>query len=231
MNEQRLFGWSSRTWWQAFTNLNFDKPHVKTVLELGAGPASQFGLIFCSLYPSAEVTITSYPSTFTERIVNKVDKYKFPNVSFRTVSIFDVAGKYDLIVLKSVLGGVCRDSADDCHMKLIQKLIQNNLNEGGSLITLDNGRSFFEVLLSRLGSRKNRWKFFQATEFYGYDNQVTVGFFSAFSLASRFGRFGAWFDSVLYYLDLITLSIHKNKYPTVIANLFSRSNFLGKKSI
>jgi len=227
VNYQDIFGWSSLTWEKAFKNLNFNKCEVKTVLEVGAGPFSQIGLFFSP----ADITISSFPKAITEQIETKLDKYKYPNVRVQTISIFDVPCKYDLIIMKSVLGGVCRDSAPDCHMRLIEKLIKNNLNEGGYLITLDNGYSFFEVFLSNLGSRKNKWKFFKASEFYNYDYQENVGFFSAFSLASRFGRFGAWFDSVLYYLDLITLFIHKNKYPTVIATLFSRSNFLGEKII
>ena len=47
MNVQQIFGWSSLTWWKAFTNLNFDKSEVKTVLEIGAGPYLNLGL--CSL--------------------------------------------------------------------------------------------------------------------------------------------------------------------------------------
>jgi len=227
LNSYEIFGWSQLTWRKAFRNLHFNKCEVKTVLELGAGPLSQFGLIF---YP-ADVTISSYPKAVTEHIEAKVDKHKYPNVTFKTMSIFDVAGKYDLIVMKSVLGGVCRDAAPNCHMKLIEKLIRNNLNEGGYLLTLDNGCSFFEFLLSRSGARKNKWKFFKPSEFHYFYNQKAVGFFAAFSLASRFGRLGVWFDNCLFFLDLITQFIHKNKYPTVVATLFYRSDFLGKKSI
>jgi hypothetical protein len=46
MNSQEVFGWSRLTWRKAFTDLNFDKSEVKTVLELGAGPLSQFDFFF-----------------------------------------------------------------------------------------------------------------------------------------------------------------------------------------
>jgi len=183
------------------------------------------------MFSPADVTISSYPASVTERFEAIVDKDKYPNVTFTTISIFDVAGKYDLIVMKSVLGGVCRDAAPNCQMKLIENLIRNNLNNGGYLLTLDNGYSFFEFLLSRSGARKNQWKFFKTSDFHYFYNQTAAGFFAAFSLASRFGRIGAWIDNGLFFLDLITQFIHKNKHPTVIATLFSRNDFLAKKSI
>ena len=132
----------------------------------------------------------------------------------------DINGHYDLIIAKSVLGGIFRNNESNIEdvNKLIQKILEKNINHGGMLILEDNGKSFFEKMLVNFGSRKNNWRFFNASDFKNPDQQFTFGFLSCFSYETRFGFFGTFIDYMLYISDLLLSKV--TNHPTVILTVF-----------
>ena len=79
---------------------------------------------------------------------------------------------------------------------------------------LDNGKSYFEKYLTNFGARKFGWRYFNSNDFINPYQQYSFGFLSCFSLESRFGFFGKFFDYTLYIFDLFLSKI--TSHPTVI---------------
>ena len=85
---------------------------------------------------------------------------------------------------------------------------------------LDNGKSFFEIVFSNFGARKNNWGFFNSRDFINPYQQYTFGFLSCFSLESRFSFFGKFFDYTSYIFDLFLSKI--TNHPTVILTVYKK---------
>ena len=140
------------------------------------------------------------------------------------VDMANIIGKYDLIIAKSVLGGLFRE--DETNIEevngFINKIIRTNLNAEGALLLLDNGQSFFEGTLSRFGARKNKWRYFQRKDFRNPDpyKQYTFGFLSSFSFESRLGSFGRVFDNIAYFFDIFFSKF--TNHPTVILTVYRK---------
>jgi len=56
---------------------------------------------------------------------------------------------------------------------------------------------FFEGAFSKLGARKNKWRFFRPEDFIDSSCQYTFGFLSCFSFETRIGAIGKILDSAL----------------------------------
>ena len=132
-------------------------------------------------------------------------------------------GTYDLIIMKSVLGGVFRKDEDNIgHMNnLLSKLVVTNLNDDGLLVTLDNGISYFESILAKMGSRSYKWRFFTYGEITKSVEQVGFGVLSAFSFKSRLGKVGAIIEHIIFYLDCFLFYIFKS-HPSVICTVLKK---------
>ena len=217
-----FFGWSARAWARPFKKA-VDGLRPRTVLEIGASDISAISLNFVDI--SEMITVSTYPETLAVKTRRKWTQTcpDYSNINFRSMSVHEVDGRYDLIVMKSVLGGVCRSSKADCHMDIIKNLVLSNLNDGGSLITLDNGSSIMEKFLGGLGARANNWRFYKATDFTEYTNQFFFGLISAFSFQSRMGSIGKIFDTAMYCFDRFFELICKGYSPTVIVTVYDKA--------
>ena len=214
------FGWSYRIWAKPFLTVLEKKVFNANILEIGAGPHSIVSILFSG--DNNKLNIGYYDSTFKSALCDRLKTNNCINYRLKFCDIHNVNGKYDLILLKSVLGGVCRvGSSKECHQAIIQKLLDSNIVDGGQLITIDNGKSFFEPLIRNFGGRKNKWRFFCKTDFTGYSKQAANGFLSAFCLGWRFGPFGTFFDSILNFCDS-TFFKSFQKYPTVICTSYKK---------
>lgn len=134
--------------------------------------------------------------------------------------VLNFEGRYDLVLMKSVLGGVFRknESKIDDVEALIEKICSHHLTSGGILVSLDNGESILERIMNNFGARKNGWRFFKKDQL-GADYQVTFGVLSAFSFATRLGFVGKWLEECIYYVDFLLSGMLKSK-PTVIGSVF-----------
>ena len=104
--------------------------------------------------------------------------------------------------------------------EFIESILERNVKQGGVMILMDNGKSYFEKYLSNFGARKNNWRFFNSKDFINPYQQYTFGFLSCFSLEHRYGFFGRIFDYTLYIFDLFLSKL--TNHPTVILTVYKK---------
>ena len=201
------FGWSARAWarpWRAFVRAH-PGLRVRDALEVGAGPRSSLVPL---LLPLAErVECSAFDATTLPAVqalnASRLGAGEQARVRYTRQDVRALHGRWDLIVLKSVLGGVHRvhDSAlADVHAS-IARLVDGHLNPGGLLVTLDNGRTLLEPLLRHAGARRNGWRFLKADDFPPAHERFSFGVLSVASAATRLGAAGRLIDDGLYALD------------------------------
>ena len=202
------FGWSARAWaepWRAFRRAHPDL-HVGDALELGAGEHSSLAPL---LLPLADrVECSAYDAAALPAIEARhracLPSAEAARMRWSQRDLRALVGRWDLIVMKSVLGGVHRTHNSrlaDVHATL-ERLRTQHLRPGGWLLTLDNGRTALEPLWSRFGARRNGWRFFAAEDFPPAAEHRSFGVLSSFSAATRLGALGQRIDDALYAADL-----------------------------
>mgnify|MGYP001402541302 CR=1 FL=1 len=222
-------GWSKDAWAKPFIEtLHKKELSFKGInfIEIGAGKYSSLSPFF--LHCGAHVTCSYYNEDILNDLKENNDlliqKYDIEGkINYERKDLFYLNNKYDVILMKSVLGGVFREKASsiDEIEEFIRYLINKNLNKNGYLFLLDNGSSIFENFLENLGSRKNRWRFFKINQLKNFNFQESFGFSSAFALEFRLKFLGKFLEKILYYFDLIVCKFYK-KNPTVIVSLFKK---------
>ena len=224
-NVERLFGWNSKAWMNPFLRAlnDFQIPENATILEIGAGSKSAISLFFIN--GKRNITVTTCPENQVE-FVNEFVK-NFTNSFDDSVTvdcrfIDHISGHYDLIIMKSVLGGLYRTNRFDSRdpEEALLGLVANNLNPDGLLITLDNGATIFERLIRKFGARKNHWRFFLPSDFKCFTRQYQFGIFSCFSLTTRIGGVGVILENIIYEIDLFILKFVKKYRPSVIVSVY-----------
>jgi hypothetical protein len=130
--------------------------------------------------------------------------------------------KYDVVVLKSVLGGIFRGNDFTKAEEFCQKIVRENLNDNGALITMDNGKSVLEIFLKHFGARKNNWHLTTLDELLTADEKIGFGLISVFSFSTRLGIIGFKIEKFFYYIDLLLYPLFKSK-PTVICSIFKKN--------
>jgi hypothetical protein len=222
MNLNRVqsgIGWSKKTWLKPLKDFTAEDQKIYThSLEVGA---SEKGTLAPFLLEVSKKISIGYYECNVVSLQKKLTELGC-NQELHCVDITNIIERYDLIIAKSVLGGVFREgesSVNDVN-ELIENIIKNNINPGGVLMLLDNGQSFFEVALSRFGARKNKWRYFQTKDFHNSPKQYTFGFLTCFSFESRFGFFGGVIDSILYFFDILLSKL--TNHPTVILTVYRK---------
>ena len=137
-----------------------------------------------------------------------------------------ICRKYDLIIMKSVLGGIFRTNNSNISQinDLIKKLIKNNLNENCILFTMDNGIGFTHNFKINFGAGKNNWRFFRKNQLlnnYSIE-QKSFGYFSNFCLETRLPLLGKFVDYINYLADRIIFLFNKNSFlnNAIIVNIY-----------
>ena len=210
------FGWSWKAWSCAFMGL--DKKLLKylfsssgKVLEIGTGKLSQTGLIFKK---STKIELGIYSGNPQKNKIKDLlhNKYKNDKKVFITECDFnDLRGKFEIIIMKSILGGIYKENKSTINdVKIgIEKIINENLVPGGLLISLDNGYGFLHEFTKNYGARKNHWRFFRPKSLHNkyIINQSCFGYFSSFSFQTRIPFIGEFLDSITFFLDKLLISI------------------------
>jgi hypothetical protein len=221
-----IFGWSAKAWSIPFLlALNeFHIPESAKILELGASNFSAVALYFANSHH--DLNITSYPEEkipgLLRFVKNFCDENTFELPRIFCMSAKEVIGEYDLIIMKSVLGGVFRKGSgtNDDVMHLVHHIVEHNLKPGGVLITLDNGATFLESFFSKFGARANRWRFFVPSDFTKYTKQYCFGLLSSASFVTRFGKIGYVIEDILCAIDLFIFKMVKISRASVIVTLY-----------
>jgi hypothetical protein len=178
---------------------------VGDALELGGGPRSSLAPLLLGLAERVECSaLDAAALPAIEAMNNRIlAAEQRERVRYSRRDLRALEGRWDLIVLKSVLGGVYREhdsSLADVHA-LVQRLAAENLNAGGLLVTLDNGRTLLSPLLARQGARRNGWRFFSRQDLPPAAERYSYGVASIASAATRWGALGGRIDDALYLLD------------------------------
>ncbi len=226
INAKFTFGWNTDTWQKTF--LSSDEVQNTLVrknlniLEIGAGKYSQVAYEFDKTI--SNITIGFYDENAEHHIQFALDRNKenFNLASNYTISYTDALnlhGKFDVIIMKSVLGGLFRNDAFTHAENFCLDLVKNNLNQNGILITIDHGRSLFERFIRKFGARKNNWHFMTLDELSLSDEKMGFGVVSFFAPSTRFKYIGAFLEKVSYYLDCVMFPLIKS-YPTVICSIY-----------
>lgn len=226
----QCIGWNNRTWAVPISQV-INKTGVLGrknihVLELGAGRVSTLGALF--FRNANHVTISYFNQSMHKPVAKRIDKI-FPVAGdtdyekhFAQASVLDLHGVYDVIIMKSVLGGVFRiDQSRQNINTFLEAIVANNLADNGVLITVDNGIPFYARLISRFGARGAHWRYFRPEEFSGAPFQFCFGLIGAFSLKTRLGRFGQLLEDLIHLTDRALCGIF-NKSPTVIASAYMK---------
>ena len=223
------FGWNYKAWEIPFRRLKIDflSPDMR-ILEIGASRYSILGLAFDGMVN--EIIVGYYDEkekVFLENYLAKVQRL-YPLQSkyiVRKIDAFSLDGKYSLILMKSVLGGLMRTDTSDLEMveNFLNQLVNNNIKRNGAIVTLDNGKPFFQPLLKYFGARRNKWRYFESSDFRNFDEQHLFGTFSAFSLETRLGSIGSFIDNqILYPLDVCLEKMGSKR--TIIATMYRKHN-------
>ena len=223
------FGWNFRCWATPFAKLDcFESPQkINRILELGASSSSIVSLSFDGL--ADEIIVSYYDENQRMGIEKHLMKVRLnyelkSHYKLEKIDAHLVEGDFDIVVMKSVLGGLFRqnDSSMADVDEFLNGLRARALSRGGSLISIDNGKSIFERFLSNFGARKNHWRFFDNHEFRAVSESIVFGCISSFSFETRFGALGYFLDNcIIYPVDLFLSAIFPNS-PTVIVSVFPR---------
>ncbi len=214
-------GWNRRTWADAVAFAVSALPKDlsgKKVLEIGAGKYSCLAPAFAAL--GAEVSCSYYGQSrqaiANGRLREVSKKYGITGIDLLELDIHDFTGVYDVIVLKSVLGGICR-GGDGEKMRAVIRGLMEHLSDDGVILTFDNGHvGPFAKLNTVFGAGKNRWTYFRQEDLRDaladYDHE-TRGFGFLNVGAARF-----MFRRDLEALEAVNNAIHA--VDTALLRLF-----------
>ena len=121
---ENYFTFNSYWIWQAILDAVPDW-REKDVLEVGCGQGELSALL--SYAGAKSVAAIDYSETAVELASQRVS---LPNVEFSCVDGYDATGTYDVVTLAGVLEHI------DDPWKLLDKLIDTNLTENGTLVTV-----------------------------------------------------------------------------------------------
>jgi hypothetical protein len=221
------FGWSHKSWSRPLKDSSFRFPkRLERILEIGASKHSLVALIFDGY--ADEIVVSYYEETQRQDIEDylSVIRQKYNLKSKYTIKKVDantVVGNFDVVIMKSVLGGLFRENSSSISdvQNFVSDLLARTVNYGGILIAIDNGKSFYESYISQFGARKNQWRFFKSSDLGVATEQSKFGLFSGFSFETRLGFLGSFLDNyIIYPIDLMLFKFwHHN--PTVIVSAFN----------
>ena len=228
-----IYGWSADAWHFTLSRSRLvakikRKRHLK-ILEIGASQNSACSIYFDNTISDITIGYKSFkaPSGLNIKLRNLKTEFGLESkYQLKKIDIFSVPGKWDIIIMKSVLGGIIKSYDDNSNLKkLIQQLCVDNLNDDGSLITIDNGHSYLEPFLKFSRARKKGWRVFKLGEIPFVSEQIGFGVLCSFALSSRFGRIGSKIEKIFFSIDLI-LSKLFYKRPAVICSIIKKKSLL-----
>ena len=208
-DELACFGWSQRAWarpWQAWRRSLADATWP-CGLEVGAGPSSSLSPLLLGFTHRVECSYFDLlQAAPIQQHHQRVMGPEAPTrIRYVQQDVHALNGRWDVIVMKSVLGGVFRVPGSDVTdvQALIERLVRDHVNPGGWLVTLDNGQTALEPLFSHFGARRNGWRFLRHADFPRADVFHSFGVMGSFSAATRLGWLGHRIDDLLYAVDWV----------------------------
>jgi hypothetical protein len=211
-------GWNRKTWADAVEFAVSQLPERldgKKVLEIGAGKYSSIAPIFAR---KGANLLCSYYGQHQQDIENGqlqivVAKYGLEKIPVEQRDVYNLQETYDIIVLKSVLGGICRNENYGKLKLVIDRLLKENVRQGGYIVSLDNGHvRLFTRLRNLWGAAKNEWTYFSRNKLLeslpNYDIQVRgFGFINVGAAKFLLHRNIEFVNHIIYFIDKIVLML------------------------
>ncbi len=225
-------GWNKKTWADA---LEFaiasvpDRLDGKRVLEIGGSRYSCLAPIFsghgaevfCSFYLGREEELDDSYLRFITR------KYRLGDITTLTLDAHQIQGTYDIIVMKSVLGGLARGDDYRALGAVVERLF-GHVSEDGIILTVDNGNvRLFSNLRRCLGAGRNGWTYVDRHEFaraltdYAVDMKG-FGFLNFGSPSLRLRKTSELANTILYPLDKLFMTLFRIDNRAVVATVIRR---------
>lgn len=211
-------GWNKKTWADAVEfaiSVLPDDLQGKKVIEIGVSDrstvapilAARGATVFCSYYQK--------PSGFIENGHLKYirEKYGLGEIPTFETGIDELVGRYDVIIMKSVLGGIFRNNDYDGIGATIRRLMRNNVSAGGVILTVDNGYiGPFHRLRRYRGTGGNSWTYLDrnrlAAALAGLDVMMKgFGYLNVASASLQFGGDYEFLNTLLYSVDKAIVSL------------------------
>jgi hypothetical protein len=204
INDSQTFHWLVYQHKHLLDGANMRHTDRSKILEIGSGRFSSVGLYFDC--PGREITLGCYDEKdlmATQMRMDFLSEDTLASYKICKIDIFELREKYDLIIMKSVLGGLFRNDQEAKNRinTLIDKLLKENLNENGCLVTIDNGASVIDSLFSKIGSRAQGWHYIHPNDFKNYFYQNAFGILSIGSFVNRSASFGRLLDFFIFKID------------------------------
>jgi hypothetical protein len=128
---KKNIGWSKNTWCKPLQDLYKDNPNIifNHSLEIGANEVGTLAPFIKEL--SNEVTIGYFQCDPT-KLNNNLSHLNIVNES-KYIDMTDINGKYDLIIAKSILGGIFtyKNSTINDVNEFIECILEKNIKQGG----------------------------------------------------------------------------------------------------
>jgi hypothetical protein len=226
-------GWNRKTWADALEFAVSGLPgdlHGKTVLEVGAGRSSTLAPLFSSM--GADVVCSCYGPRKADiedgQLRTIRGKYRLRQACVVEMNAYDISDVYDLIVLKSVLGGICRNN-DYAAIRSLVSRMADHLTKSGRIITLDNGyMKPLESLRPVLGTGGHSWTYIQKDRLRDALSglHVTIRGFGLLNCMSAAAILGAKFEvinDVVHMADGLIFRLFRSEGCAVLATVIARS--------
>jgi hypothetical protein len=230
-------GWNKKTWADAIEFAISALPNDlrgKQILEIGASDRSTVAPIFAAR--GAQVFCSYYlkPPGFIENAQLKYirTKYHLGEIPTLETSISEVAGRFDVIIMKSVLGGIFRNDDYNGIGVTIHKLLRDNVSEGGVILTVDNGYiGPFHKLRRYRGTGGNSWSYLErdklAASLAGLDVSMKgFGYLNVASASLQFGRNCEFLNTIVYYMDKAVIFAFDPSERAVLSTIIRARNYI-----
>jgi hypothetical protein len=227
-------GWNRKIWADALEFAVSGLPgdlHGKTVLEIGASRSSTLAPLFSSM--GADVICSCYGPLKVDiedgQLRTICGRYGLRQAGIIEMNAYDISDVYDLIVLKSVLGGICRNN-DYAAIRSLVSRMADHLTESGRIITLDNGYiKPLESLRRVLGTGGHSWTYIQKDRLRDTlsDFHVTIRGFGLLNCMSAASILGAKFEVIndaVHTVDGFISRLFRSEGRAVLATVIARSS-------
>ena len=201
-----IIEWDVKNWsrslrfWANFIEL---KDGGKNCLELGG---RRGGLSLWLAINGHKVICSDVESPELEASKKHVKYSCIQNVRYESINATDIPyeNKFDIVVFKSILGGISGNGRDELKQKAIFE-IHKSLKPNGKLLFAENLESsvIHKMLRRNFISWGDRWNYLKFQEIdslfsiFGNVQYETTGFFGAFGRSERQRRLLSHFDSVI----------------------------------
>ena len=224
LTARTILGWDAENWSLA---LRFWEPHIfngsADCLELGCGPggvslwlASRGNFVICSDVQEPNTSVRQL-----HQLYGVSDFIKYQAIDARAIPYVE---KFDIIIMKSVIGGVLSYYGDDGLHQVICE-VQKALKPGGKLLFAENlEASPFHMLCRRkfLGRDAREWIYPKLNEMLEFLSPFSRIDYQTGGFLGAFGR-REWQRTILAFADKALLPLLPESSHYIVAGVAQKT--------